>query len=152
MVAEFRQFFEAGNSDRCGWAGFTFWLAVEVDHRADFAVSVASDDEFAGTESALLYEEVDDGAFADCHVRFDYETLDWDVDVGAEIFDVGREEDHVEEFFEVRAVFSGDWDHDRVTAPFFWVEVVVGGELRHCAVRVGVWFVDFVDRDDDFCV
>ena len=150
-VTEVGELLEASDGDGGGRRGFAPGLAAEVEHGADFAEAAAGRDVFADFEFAAGDKEVDDGALAGFEVRFDDEAFGRNVHVGFEFFDIGDEENGVEELVEVGAGFGGDGDHHDVAAPFFGLETV-GGEVGHGAGDVGAFAIDFVDGDDDFGV
>ena len=99
-------------------------------------------------ECALVDEHRGDRAAADVEVRLEHDALRAALGVRSELLDIGDEEELLEQVVDAQVLQRGHLDDDRVAAPRFGHEALLG-ELLHDPRRIGVVAVDLVDRDDD---
>ena len=123
-------------------------VAGEVVHRPDPAPLRAGDQRVADLERAALDEDADDRAAAGVELGLDHGARGGRVGVGAELLELGDEQDHVEQVVEAFVGLGRDVDVDGLAAPLLGGEAV-GGELVADPVGLGALFVDLVDGDQD---
>ena len=123
-----------------------------VEHRANFAVDRAANEEVAYVQSAVLDENGGDRAAAFVHAGFEHCSGCGGVGIGFELAQVGYQQNHFEQAREILLGLGGDFDHDGVAAPLFGHQTAVG-ELALDALGLRVGIVDLVDGHDDgnFC-
>ena len=117
-------------------------------HRPDAAPLRTGDEGVADLERAALDQDADDRAAAGVELGLDHGARGRRVGVGAELLELGDQQDHVEQVVEALVGLGGDVAVDRVAAPVLGREAV-GGELVADAVGLGALLVDLVDRDQD---
>src|SRR5688572_17527412 len=100
-------------------------------------------------ELALLYEQTNDGATTCFHVRFNNKSFCRNMDIGLEFLNISNKQYQVEQLINIVTRFGTHLYHNRVTAPFFWVKVVLGRKLRFNKLRIGGFLVDLIDSYDD---
>ena len=128
--------------------GFLDLLAGVVDEGADPAEGGAGHQRVADAERAALDEDGGHGAPADVEMRFEHAARGPALGVGAEVLDLGHQEEAVEQLVDAVAVEGGDLGEDGVAAPLLGDQVLFG-ELLHDAVGVGALAVHLVDGHDD---
>ena len=106
------------------------------------------DHEIADPQRAALHEHGGDRAAAAIEPRLDDRALGAARGIGHEVEQFGLERDRLEELVEVDLLGRRNLDGQRVAAERLDLHVVLQEFLRH-ALRIGVGFVDLVDRDDD---
>ena len=139
---------EAEHLDRHPRPGALHPLAGEVVHRPHPAPLRPGDQRVADAERAALDQDRDHRAAAGIELGLDHRARGGSVGVGAELLQLGDEQDHLEQFVEAFVGLGGDVDVDRLAAPVLGGEPV-GGELVADAVGLGALLVDLVDRDQD---
>ena len=139
---------EAEHLDRHPGPGLLDALAGEVVHRPHPAPLRAGDEGVADLQRAALDEDRDDGAAAGVELGLDHRARGGGVGVGAQLLQLGDEQDHVEQVVEALVGLGGDVAVDRLPSPVLGGEPV-GGELVADPVGLRALFVDLVDRDQD---
>ena len=95
-----------------------------------------------------MHKNCGNGTSALVKTSFDDSTLCTAVGVGFELFHVGNQGYHFEQFVNILIELSRNWHADCAAAPFFGHEFIFGEFLLY-AVGVGTLFVDFVDGNND---
>ncbi len=147
-VAGRRNVGETHDLDRNRGAGLLHLLAAIVEQRTDLAVRAADDDDVADAQRAVLHEHGRDRAASAIERRFDDDGGRATILVRLEIENVGFEQHGFEQLIDARAVARGNRNHFDFAAPIDGLQTLFG-QLRLDLIRVGVAFVDLVDRNDD---
>lgn len=147
-VAGFRYVVEAEDFDGQGRFRFLDPFASFVVHGTNFPEGRADDDRIADAQGALLNEDGCDRTAAFIELGFDDDTLSRAVRIGFEILYFCQDEDVFEEFVEADFLMCRNGNHDGIAAPVFTDEAVFG-QLLHDVFRVGTFFIDLIDGDDD---
>ncbi len=148
LVARFRRRRETKHFDRCRWAGVRNCFAAIVLKQTDAAPFGTGNDDVAHFQRAAFDENRRDRAAAAIELRFDDRAFGGAVGIGFEIEQFGLKQDRFLELFEPGALGRGDFDGERIAAHVFDLDFVLQ-QLGLHAGRIGIAFVDLVDRDDD---
>ncbi len=117
-----------------------------VLHRADLAPLRTGDDRVADVHGSALDEHGRDRTAAGIEMRLDHRAGGGRVGIGLQLFDLGEQQDALEQLVEVLVRLGRDVDEDRVAAPILGVEAL-RGELALDLVGVGGIEIDLVDGD-----
>ena len=99
-------------------------------------------------EGAALNQHAGDRAATRVELGLDHGPGGRGVGVGAELLEIGDQQDHLEQVVEAVLGLGRDVGVDGVAAPLLGIEVLLG-ELGADAVGIGALLVDLVDRDQD---
>ena len=119
-----------------------------VDHGADAAGGHARDDVVANLEGTVLQQHGGQRAARFIQLGFDDDALGHAVGVGLELHGVGLQKDHFQQVVHAVAGDGADGHHDRIAAPGFGHQFVLGQILLD-PVGVGAGQVHFVDSHHD---
>ena len=139
---------EAEHLDRHRRTRFLHRATVLVEQRADATPRTTRDDRVADPQGAAFDDRGDNWTTALVEIRLEHERASRRLRVGGELFDLGDEEDRLEQVVDADLRGRRDVDDDRVAAPCFGNQLAFDELLAH-ARRVGVFAVDLRDRDDD---
>ena len=148
LVARERDVVETEHLHRGGRAGLLHLLTVLVEHGAHLAPRTTGDDRVADPERAPLHQRGDHRATTLVEVRLEHDRAGRGLGVGRELFDLGDEQDRLEQLVDTDARRGRDVDDDRVATPRLGHQLALD-ELLADAGGVGVFAVDLGDRDDD---
>ena len=122
--------------------------ALVVDHGSDLAGACARGDEIADMECTLLYKDVGNRTAALVQLGLEDESSCLSVGVGLEFHDIRCQQDGLEQVLNAGALFGGDFYKLGGAAPCGGNELIFGQFLLD-ALRVGAFFIDLVDGNDD---
>ena len=83
---------------------------------------------------------------------FNNQPLSRSVDICLKLFHIRHKEHHIKQLVDVLASFCTNLNHNNVAAPFLWVKVVFTGKLRLYHLRISGFFVNLVNRNNNFCI
>ena len=139
---------EPEDLDRIGRPGGLGLAPGRVDERADAPRVRPDDDGVAFLQRAGLHEHGRHRPAAPVEPALDDDAFGGAIGIGFELQDLGLQRGHLEELLDSGALLGRGRHVDRLAAPVFGHQIVIG-ELTLHAVRIGLRLVDLVDRDDD---
>ena len=139
---------EAEDLDGCPRSGLVHALALVVEHRPDLAPDGAGNDRIPHMEGAALYQHAGDRTAARVELGLHDGPGGGGVGIGAELFEIGDQQDHLEQVVDPVLGLRGDVGVDRVPSPLLGIEVLLC-KFGSDAIWVGALLVDLVDRDQD---
>ena len=128
--------------------GFLHGLATVVHHRADTTSVLTSDDVVTDAQRAFLHEDGSHRAATLVELGLNDSAFGAAVGGGLEVGDFGDEQHGLEQLVDVHAGLGRHRQHDRVAAPLFRHEPILG-ELLHDALGLGAGLVGLVEGHDD---
>ncbi len=147
-LARVGHFLQAQDDHGRAWPGFLDGLALVVEHRLDAPPGVADDDGVAALEGAVLHQQRGGDAAEAVQFGLDDGADAFTLGVGLELFQLGHQQDVLQQVVDAHVVERADGHDNRVAAPLFGLQAFLG-EFFHHALRVGVGLVDLVERHDD---
>ena len=146
-VARLGHVVKADYLHRVGRARFLHAFALVVYHGADTAIGHAGDDGIAHAQRAVLDQHVGDGAAALVQTRLDDDAARLAVRVRLVVLHLSDQQNHFQQLIDALAGLRGNGHDDRVAAPCF-VHQLVLGQLLTDAVGIGGRLIHLVDGDD----
>ena len=122
--------------------------AALVVHLADAAVHLTGDERIADTQRSALHEHRRHDTAALFDASLEHDTLGAAIGVGLQLEHLRREQDHLEQLVDVRALLGRDVDR-RVLAAELLDDDAMTGQLGADLGRIGRRQIDLVDRHDD---
>src|SRR5712691_2219318 len=121
-LAGLRHALQAKHFDRRRGAGFGDGLPAVIEHRAYLAKDLTDDEWIADTQGALLNQRSRHRATAAIEFGFQHYSRSQPSGAGAQIQDVGSEQNSFEQVLEVLAFLRRDFNHLSLATPGHGVE------------------------------
>src|SRR5688572_5199194 len=142
---------QAGQAEHFHWrrrSGRLRRTSAIVDECADSADHRASNEVVPDAERAVLHQHSRHRTASAIQLGLEHRTRRAALRVRAQLEDVSRQQNHLEQLIEVLPLLGRDGHHHGLAAPVFRHEIQLC-QLTLDVVGVHAWLVDLVDRHDD---
>ena len=147
-IARLRHVRKTGDLNRHAGACLLDGAAAVIGHHTHTTHGGTGHDHVAALERAVLHQQRRHRASALVQTRFDHDAARGTVGVGLELLHFRHKQNGLQELVDIHMCLGGDGHADRVAAPLFGNQLVLG-QLLHDAVDRRAFLIHLVDRHDD---
>ena len=148
LIPGFRQRVQAQNFDRRGRGRLLDRAAVIVKHGPNLAKHGADNKGVAAAQGSILHQHGGHRPPPPVEPGFQHHPPSRESGCGAQLLQVGNQQNHFQELLQVGLLFGRHFYHYRLATPVFRHQAAVGELLLH-ALGQGVGLVNLVDRHQD---
>ena len=82
-------------------------------------------------------------------MAFNHKTFSRNICICLKLINIGRQQNHIKQLVEILTSLCRNRHHNRITTPFFWIEIKLSRKLRLGQLNIRAFLINLVNRNNN---